>query len=619
MRAFRILENLGPTGRVCAPSLFEDALFGCHPERAKRVEGPRRADGRTATTTARFLGSLRSLGMTKLNKRCAPAALCLVGAALVALGVSCGKSSKPSEPRTPRDVTAPVYLKDTIGEVARIAGREELPVQGYGFVTGLDGTGTKAMPPGIRQQVLDMMRRNKVDKAEEIIMSPNTAVVTVSGWLPPGISKGELFDLEVRAIPTTQTTSLEGGFLLECDLMYMTTDRGVQQHTERLALARGAIFVSPFAPEGDAKKASDPRVGRVLAGGKVLKTQQFRLVLVEPSMRTADQIVRLINARFPGAAKATADPGRIELETPREFVDYKSHFLDLLGALYMRETPDARDQRLQILADALVTGKDMDRVALCLESFGASAASRLRQLAKSESPAVRFHVGRTLASLQDALAVHVLEPVVMDDSSEYQEGAVEALGRLRSGVGLGVLGRALNAKSARVRVAAWKAMAHLAPRTFVARSFQDKFTLSLVMTRGEPFVYISRTLKPEVALFGDVKVLPPVLAETPRVTATAVAGAQKIKLFSRRHGADLSLEAPLELKGLLEKMATPVDPEKPDKAQGLDLGYSDVVGLIYEMSRKHALSAPVVLQPLGIRIPGDRPVARPINPEEGLK
>ena len=566
MRAFRILKNLGPKGRVCAP-----AVLG------------------------------------------------LVAAALVALGASCGKPSKPSEPRTPRDIQAPPYLKDTVGELARVAGREELPVQGYGFVTGLDGTGTKAMPPGIRQQILEMMRRNKVDKAEEIITSPDTAVVTVSGRLPLGIGKGELFDLEVRAIPTTQTTSLDGGFLLECDLAYMTTDRGVQQHTERLALGRGAIFVSPFAPEGDAKKTSDPRVGRVLAGGKVLKTRQFLLVLLEPSMRTADQIVRLVNARFPDAAKATQDPGRIDLETPREFADDKAHFLDLVGALYLRETPDARDQRLQLLADTLLAGKDMDRAALCLESFGAPAASRLRQLAKSESPAVRFYVGRTLANLQDALAVHVLDSIVMDDGSEFQEGAVEALGRLRSGVGLGVLGRALNAKSTRVRVAAWKAMSRLAPRTFVARTFQDKFTLSLVVTRGEPFVYVSRTLKPEIALFGAVKVLPPVLGETPRVTATAVAGAQTVKLFSRRHGADLRVEAPLDLKGLIEKMAGPTDLEKSAQPQGLDLGYSDVVGLVYEMSRKHALSAPVVLQPLGIRVPGDRPVARPINPEEGSR
>jgi len=47
--------------------------------------------------------------------------------------------------------------------------------------------------------------------------------------------------------------------------------------------------------------------------------------------------------------------------------------------------------------------------------------------------------------------------------------------------------------------------------------------------------------------------------------------------------------------------------------QGLDLGYSDVVGLLHAMSRKGALTGPIVLQPLEYRITGDRPTARPIS------
>jgi flagellar basal body P-ring protein FlgI len=551
---------------------------------------------------------------------CAALAVFALGAALVVLALSCTKAKTPSEPRTPRDVETPAYLKDTIGELARFSGREDIPVQGYGFVTGLDGTGTKAMPPGIRQQVLEMMRRNKVDKAEEIITSPDTAVVMVSGWMPPGINRGELFDLEVHAIPTTDTASLEGGFLLECELTRVLSARGVEQRSEPLALGRGSIFVSPFAGEGGPKKTGDPRVGRVLAGGKALKTRHFRLVLLTPSVRSADQIVRLVNARFPGAAKGSEDPGRVDLETPREFVNSKAHFLDLVGAVYLRETPDARDQRVQLLIDALESGKDMDRVALCLEAFGSSVAPRLHALAEGEGAAVRFYAARTLAGLQDAFAVHILERIATDDTSELQEAAAEALGGIRSGVGLGVLGRALGAKSARVRVAAWQAMARLAPRTFVARNFEDKFALNVVTTRAEPFVYIARTLKPQITLFGDVKVLPPVLAETPRVTASAVPGAEQIRLISRRHGRDVHVEAPLDLKGLIEKMASPLPGEdeaaKPPRTEGLDLGYSDVVGLVHEISRKHALSAPVVLQPLGIKVLGDRPVARPISPQD---
>jgi heavy metal translocating P-type ATPase len=56
-RDSRTPEGRRATGVAVAPT-------GCHPERAQRVEGSRRAAGRAATATARFLDSLRLLGMT---------------------------------------------------------------------------------------------------------------------------------------------------------------------------------------------------------------------------------------------------------------------------------------------------------------------------------------------------------------------------------------------------------------------------------------------------------------------------------------------------------------------------------------------------------------------------
>jgi len=548
---------------------------------------------------------------------CASATLCLAVAALAALAPSCLRDREARDPRTPRDVEVPEYLKDTVGEVARFTGRESVAVQGYGFVTGLDGTGTKVVPPGVRQQILDMMRRNKVEHAEEILADPDTAVVMVSGWLTPGIGKGELFDLDVQAIPRTDTTSLDGGFLLECDLTRVKLARGVESRSEPLALGRGSIFVSPFGSQGKSKTSGDPRVGRILAGGKALKTRHFRLALLTPSSRTADQIVRLVNARFPNAASGAEDPGRIDLAIPRGFRDDKTHFLDLVGATYMRETLDARDRRVALLLETLEAGNDMDRVALCLEAFGPTVAPQLYDLGEHPSDAVRFHVGRTLAHLQDARAVHVLERIATDDRSRFQEQAVEALGTLQSGIGLGVLGRTLNAANARVRVAAWRQMDRLAPRTFLAREFADKFTLSIVTTQGGPFVYVARTLKPQIAVFGNVAVRPPILAETRRVTATALENEDQLKLISRRRSRDLHIEATLDVKDLVEKLALPFGvSETQPKIQGLDLGYSDVVGLLHEMSRKGALTGPIVLQPLEYRIPSDRETTRPISAAE---
>lgn len=558
--------------------------------------------------------------LRRRGRLCALGVLACAAAAILAAGLSCTKPTKPTEPRIPREVEIPAYLNDTIGEVARFAGREGVAVQGYGFVTGLDGTGTKVLPPGIRQQILDMMRRRKVDKAEEVLASADNAVVMVMGVLPPSIAAGEAFDLEVRAVPTTETTSLEGGFLLDCDLMQVVADRGVAVRSEVLATGRGSIFVSPFSGDEKSKASADPRIGRVLTGGRALKARHFRLILLTASVRTADQIVRLVNARFPGAAKETQDPGRVDLAIPREYQRDEVHFLDLVGALYLRESPDARDRRLNLLVETMQAGKDLDRVALCLEAMGPSVLPRLRPLASHPSEAVRFYVGQTMANLQDAQAVSVLEPIVLADASEFQEMAAESLGRLRSGIGLGVLGRALNTRSARVRVAAWQAMARIAPRMFVSRVFRDKFVLSLVATKGEPFVYVSRTLMPEIAIFGDVSVRPPVLAETRRVVATALEGARQATLIARWHGTDYRVEAPLDLGGLVEKLALPMGTAETRNVPGLDLSYSDAVGLLYEMSKKKALSAPLVIQPLQYRVGGERPTARPIGePEETLR
>jgi hypothetical protein len=379
-------------------------------------------------------------------------------------------------------------------------------------------------------------------------------------------------------------------------------------------MGRGSIFVSPFTVGGASD--IDPRIGRVLGGGRPLEARQFRLVLLVPSVRTADQLVRLINARFPGSAAGTRDPARVDLKVPASYRDEKTEFLDLVGAIYLREVPDARDSRVALLFQRLEAGEDMDRVATCLESFGPAVLPRVRPLAGHSRESVRFYVGRILADLQDGEAVHILEPIALDGGSEFQEQAVQALGRLESGVGLAVLARAIDAKNARVRIAAWRAMRRVGPEIGVVRLFEEKFALSVVPTQAEPFVYVARSLRPHLAVFGDVRIRSPVIAETRRVTATASPAAERLILITRRGGRDLTVEATLEVRDVVEKMASAVGMEKGGPPKGLDLGYGDAVGLLYELSKKGALTGQVVLEPLEFRVVGDRPIARPISIEE---
>jgi hypothetical protein len=498
----------------------------------------------------------------------------------------------------------------------------------------------------VRTEILNIMRRNKVEGAAEILGNPDTAVVMVTGLIPMGINKGERFDLEIRALPSTDTTSLEGGFLLECDLTRVLSARGVEAKSEVLALGRGSIFVSPASGSADtfgdagsagtsatssagivstgARKTGDPRVGRIIGGGKATKTRSFQLSLFASSYRIVDQIARMVNTRFPGAAKGNGD-SRVDLTAPREYQDDKGTFLDVVGSLYLREGAAVRDQRVDLLIQSLTAGKDMDRVSVCLEAFGPSVAPRLHALCEDPKEAIRFYAGRTLAGLQDARAINVLDRILMDDKSEFQEQAAEAVGRLHSGAGLGILSRALNVKSARVRVAAWQAMLRLSPLTTVVKRYEDKFSLSLIPTRGEPLIYVSRTVRPHIAIFGDAQVRTPVLAETARVTASAVAGASKIRLITHYHDHDVQIDSPLDIRAIIDKLTMPIEPpltadgSLPDRMgppQGLGLGYSDVVGLLNELSRKRALTVPVMLQPLKLYVTGDRPVLKPIETSE---
>jgi len=64
----------------------------------------------------------------------------------------------------------------------------------------------------------------------------------------------------------------------------------------------------------------------------------------------------------------------------------------------------------------------------------------------------------------------------------------------------------------------------------------------------------------------------------------------------------------------------PVEAGRPPPAegrpQGLDLSYSDVVGLLYELSQKKSLGAPLVLQPLTFRGGSRGLTSRPIGEKE---
>jgi len=146
--------------------------------------------------------------------------------------------------------------ENTVGSATELTGFLSLRVDGFGVVINLAGTGSRECPPAQREFIIKYLRgmksRRELKKpydqmtAEQILDSTSTAVVQVSGLVPAGAPKGEAFDVEVRALPQTQTTSLQGGLLLPSDMRILAVgSRGILAG-QRGAVASGELFINPF-------------------------------------------------------------------------------------------------------------------------------------------------------------------------------------------------------------------------------------------------------------------------------------------------------------------------------------------------------------------------------------
>jgi hypothetical protein len=186
---------------------------------------------------------------------------------------------------------------------------------------------------------------------------------------------------------------------------------------------------------------------------------------------------------------------------------------------------------------------------------------------------------------------------VRDNNSPHQEEAVRALGEIPHGGGAAVILSAFNAHKPAVRVAAYLTLMRVAPNMLQAVEIPYKFQLAVVASTAEPFVFVSRQLRPRVIIFGHVTIQPPLLVNTPRYLATVRDGETKMELVSKLYGPDQRVETSLKLVDMVEVMAGVFD-AKPDKprTRALDLSYSDVVGFLDRAYSEGALRAPLVLE-----------------------
>jgi len=571
---------------------------------------------------------------------------------LFALG--CGGSSKPKpRPIVASEVikelpNVPPALRGTIGSVAQLNGVTPVLVSGYGLVVGLKGTGGLELDERIAVTMEREMAIMGIAASENegtalggktpraMLRDPNVAVVLVQAAVAPGSPIGSRFDVFVRAV---NATSLDGGTLWTTKLRIGEAQAFGGSQAKDLATGKGPVFINPFADAGAGDQSVSRQGGRVLDGGLVTNPLGIEISLYNESHALARSIVSAINTRFPPPLSGEGETARgrkassIELTVPPDYRNDAAAFLELVR--HLRTDPRNGEEAARQYVEALKTDPaSASDLAWNLEAVGRKSIPFIRTLYDYPDVMPRLAALRAGARLDDAVAADHLAELARSGPDAVRSDAIALLGRLDGGPKVDESLRSLLAEpSLPIRIAAYEALAARAERTQEARlarlnggrnnpgspklsptyieelakmrlpagmmqgvsrqPIAGRFFLDVV-GGGESMVYITQQGTPRIVLFGDdLSVRRPitVAAWNDSLLITAESTDENLRIYYRpadgRPGTTQTV--PSDLPSLVEMLARKSSPSDP--RPGLGFTYSEIVGVLHEISRAGGLAA----------------------------
>lgn len=507
-------------------------------------------------------------------------------------------------------------IEGTIASVAYVRGLRKMRARGYGLVVGLGRNGSRDCPPQIRkylvQEVAKRYRLGTIGSnadvtPEKLIADLDTAVVVITGQIPAAAQRGARFDVQVQALPRSQTRSLAGGRLYTCQLK-LASGAGVEKLTEErtLAVARGPIFVNPFAEGVEGSPSGQRHRGLVLGGGVLKEPRRLQLVLLSPSYQMAARIRNRINERFgdrPKVADAIA-PSLVNLRVPHRWVGREKHFLALVMHLYLYDDAGAIEKRATELAEEVFQPESAGAdISLVWEGIGRTVLPVIRPLYADRNRRASFYAARAGHRLGDELALAVLARHARDAGSPYRLQSIEVLGELRRGSAANALGGLLADEDQRVRLAAYEGLARLGSvKVESSQVGEDNYVLDWVDCEGGGLIWARRSKQQRIAILGgSLWCQPPVFytAADGALTISADPGAGHLTLVRRTPFAGLVSEpirASLNVKRLVQMLGSDAGLDNDGRVKGLGLSYAQVLEALSHLCRNGAIPAVFTLE-----------------------
>jgi flagellar basal body P-ring protein FlgI len=544
------------------------------------------------------------------------ALVAIAALALVHTGAGPGKKIKEG---------LPPKVQETVGDIAYVVSRGEMKVEGVGLVVGLDNTGVDPPSTWHRKQLVDEMSKAGVEKAEKLLTNPQVSMVIVRLTIPVGVGPKDRLDVQVEVPPACGTTSLAGGYLLTTRLRELLLAGGSPKESFDVAFAQGPVMI------GTPAKPNDPKVGRVLGGGKVKKDHPYTLVVREnrESFRTSKMLETVVNERFHefehGQQKGVATaktPSFLVLKVPPHYHENQEHFFRVVQLLPMINTPELRSRRSEVWAKELLDPTTAGVAAMKLEGLGAPSIEPLKIGLNNPNAQVRFFCAESLAYLNDTAGVDALGDTAIHNK-DFRVYALAALAALDQPASHLKLRKLMDEPEIELRYGAFNALRTLDPHdpflglvrvidepkketedddepsdsmaVAITNSSHkrnarrtDPFGLYVVDSDGPPLIHISRSRRSEIVVFGrEQKLLPPIVLDTGSIFLNAAESDDKLELSkivpSRYGDSDVKMTTSLELAEVVRKTAS------------LGATYPQIVAVLEKAKRQRNLAGDLVV------------------------
>ena len=399
-----------------------------------------------------------------------------------------------------------------VASVCKMAGLRTEKIEGIALITQLKSTGSPAKPGEVRRRLERELKRLDLDiNTADLIKSKDSEIVLCRGFLPPGVRKGDRFDLEVQALRETEATSLENGFAIHTRLHDTAKLGNTVKEGHLKAVGTGRVLTkATFSTGAD---ASGKLSGVILGGGRASIARDLSLLMRKGSgsVKTATQISSALNRRFTvstgsglkNVAEAKSDKV-IALRIPNQYRHSVGRYAQVVSNMAFGEDAQALVNRLDLLQSEMNNPVSAGLAAVRLEGIGRQAEPTLIRSLQNRQLPIRFYAAQALAYMRKDEGVSVLrEAAIAEPAFRWQ--ALTALASLDNGQSEQALIKLLNQNDDETRCGAFRALRLQNPNHPVVQSqwLADDHHLSIIDNESDALLHFAKRERAEILIFNN--------------------------------------------------------------------------------------------------------------------